>query len=316
MQGTEDQMELWQIRYFLAVAEELNFSRAARRLNVSQPPVSRAIRSLEAELEAPLFRRTRHRVELTEAGRLFREEAARIVAQVERSVRLARRGEAPARRLAIGFEAASVADVICRSVQEYRRQVDGLEVTLHEMPSSRQLAALADGTIDAGFVVLPVEAGPFLVQPVVEEPLVVAMPREHRFAHLTRVPVASLADEPFVSSSCRDRCGLYRQVLALCRVAGFFPRIVLDVNETHVMLRFVAAGSGIAIVPQSAVRLVGEELAAVPLAPEAVFRLALARPDGTPSPTLAGYLDVVARIVAGGGAGADHRRGERRTATG
>jgi len=149
-------MELRQLQYFLAVAEELNFGRAAARLQIAQPPLSRQIRQLEQELGVELFRRTKRRVELTEAGRLFLEEARQILSQVEQGVRVAQRASrGEIGRLVVGFEGSSTYDVIPVSLKVYRERFPEVDLVVYAMTTEEQIQALLENRIGIGFVVSP-----------------------------------------------------------------------------------------------------------------------------------------------------------------
>ncbi|MBW4475063.1 MAG: LysR family transcriptional regulator [Stenomitos rutilans HA7619-LM2] len=268
-------MELRQLHYFLAVAEELNFSQAARRLNMAQPPLTRQIRQLEQELGIQLFNRNSRRVELTEVGNVFVEEARRILEQVEQSIEItqrASRGEVG--RLAIAFEGSSAYDIIPASLKIYRERFPDVELVVLGMTTEQQIEALRQNQIQVGFVVPPLQAQ-------------------------SKVKVRSLVNEAFILGQRSSGCGWYDQVIALCRRAGFSPRVVQEVNEMQVLLGLVAAGLGVAILSASAKQfqrsgIVYRELQ--PASPEVALAIMWQR--NNQSSVLQAFLSVVREIAA------------------
>lgn len=245
-------MELRQIQYFLAVAEELNFSRAAERLQIAQPPLSRQIRQLEEELDVELFRRSKRRVELTEAGRAFLEEARQILAQVEQGVRVAQRASrGEIGRLIVGFEGSSTYDVIPMSLKVYRERFPEVELVVYAMTTEEQIQALFEGRIGIGFVVSPISDRRLAIETILSEPLILAIPENHSLATRTEVWVRELESEPFITFQRNRGCGLYDRAIAVCQRAGFSPRIVQEADEMQVILGFVAAELGISLLSAS-----------------------------------------------------------------
>ncbi|MGL5804694.1 MAG: LysR family transcriptional regulator [Xenococcaceae cyanobacterium] len=247
-------MEFRQLKYFKAVAEELNFSRAARRLNIAQPPLTRQIRSLERELGVELFYRTNRRVELTEAGNIFLVEAQRILEQIEQSALIAQRASrGEIGKLVVAFEGSSAYDIVPTSLKTYRERFPNVELVVLGMTTGEQVQALHERQIGVGFVVPPLRGKEkeIAIESVMQEPLVLALPEHHPLAKQERVKVRSLANEPFIMALHDSGCGLYDRVIAVCRRAGFSPRVRQEVNEMQVMLGFVAADLGIAILSAS-----------------------------------------------------------------
>lgn len=245
-------IELRHLEYFLALAEELNFGRAAQRLNIAQPPLTRQIRRLEEELGVELFYRTKRRVELTEAGQAFLEEARQILAQVEQSVRVAQRASrGEIGRLIVGFEGSSTYDVIPRSLKIYRERFPEVELVVYAMTTEEQIQALLEGRIGIGFVVSPVNDRRLAIEIILREPLVLALPESHPLATRSEVRVRELASEPFIMFQRNRGCGLYDQAIAVCQRAGFSPRVIQEADEMQVMLGFVAAELGIALLSAS-----------------------------------------------------------------
>ena len=247
-------MELRQLQYFLAVAEELSFVRAAERLQIAQPPLSRQIRQLEQEIGVELFRRTKRRVELTEAGEAFVIEARQILAQIEQGIRVAQRASrGEIGRLVVGFEGSSTYDVIPMSLKIYRERFPAVELVVYAMTTEEQIEALLERHIDLGFVVSPLNDSRLAIETILSESLLLALPENHPFASQSEVQVQQLESEPFITFQ-RDRgCGLYDRVIAVCQSAGFSPRVIQEADEMQVILGFVAAELGITLLSASVV---------------------------------------------------------------
>lgn len=288
-------MELRQLQYFLAVAEELNFGRAAERLQMAQPPLSRQIRQLEEELGVELFRRTKRRVELTEAGRAFLEEARQILAQVEQGVRVAQRASrGEIGRLVVGFEGSSTYDVIPISLKVYRERFPEVDLVVYAMTTEEQIQALLEGRIGLGFVVSPLNDKRLAIETILREPLVLAIPENHPLVTRSEVRVRELESEPFITFQ-RDRgCGLYDQLIAVCQRAGFSPRVIQEADEMQVILGFVAAGLGITLLSSSVQHFQrpGVVYRALQPSPPKVA-LALAWRRDAPSAVLQAFIEVV-----------------------
>jgi DNA-binding transcriptional LysR family regulator len=245
-------VELRHLRYFVAVAETLHFGRAAVRLHIAQPPLSRQIRQLEAELGLRLFERTQRRVQLTNAGQVFLVEARRILAQVDGAVSAARqaaRGETGA--LAVGFIGAASYSILPPVVQAFRARYSRVELTLHEMSTEQQFAALREGRIEVGFVRPPVDDAQLAAETVLREPLLVALPRAHPLARRRALALAALAHELFVLFPRPLAPGLYDQIMVLCREAGFRPAVTQEALQMQTIARLVRAGVGVSLVPAS-----------------------------------------------------------------
>jgi DNA-binding transcriptional LysR family regulator len=266
-------MELWQLKYFLAVAGELNYGRAAARLNVAQPSVTRAVQGLENELGVTLFLRDKRRVELTPAGRLFADEARGLLAGLETGVRQARRVErGEAGRLTIGFEGLSTFAFIPRAVQAFQTRYPDVTVELSEMGATDQVAALKDHRIELGFVVPPIDDPAIEVEVVGSESMVLAMPATHRLAQQPTVKVAQLIGERLIGSS--TLCSIINQPMMVA-IAKQQP--VAEVNDMQLRLCFVAAGLGVTAVPASAAELTRAGISYRPLQPPVRVELAIAR---------------------------------------
>jgi DNA-binding transcriptional LysR family regulator len=288
-------MELRQIQYFLAVAEELNFGRAATRLGIAQPPLSRQIRAFEQELGVELFCRTKRRVELTEAGRVFLEEARQILARVEQGVQAAQRASrGEIGRLVVGFEGSSTYDVIPMSLKVYRERFPNVELVVYAMTTEEQIQALLEGRIGIGFVVSPNNDKKLAIEIIWREPLVLALPEKHPLVVRSVVRVRELEGVPFIMFQRNRGCGLYDQVIAVCQRAGFSPRVIQEADEMQVMLGFVAAGLGIALLSASVQQFQRPGVVYRTLQPSTPkVALALAWRHDDPSAVLQAFIEVV-----------------------
>jgi len=243
-------MELRHLRYFAAVAETLNFGRAAARLSISQPPLSRQIQSLEHELGTPLFTRTTRGVRLTAAGRALIPEARRLLREAAALVEGARHlAEGGVGSLRIGFISTASYNVLPRVLPEFHRRRPGIQLALQETTSDAQIALLRDYQLDVGVLVPPVVDAGFRYLPLMQEPLLAALPARRRWPR--RVPLASLAAETFVLFPRQAGVGLYDLIVGFCRSAGFTPRIGQEAVQMPTIVSLVAAGMGVALVPAS-----------------------------------------------------------------
>jgi len=248
-------MELRHLRYFVAVAEEMHFGRAAERLHIAQPPLSRQIKDLEREIGTPLFERVPRGVELTPAGQAFLPEARLTLAQAERAQRTAQRaalGETG--RLRVGFvEAATHSGVLPDVLGFFRVHLPAIGLSLFELDPLRQAEAFRDGRIDLGILQGSMtESATWLrEESIYTEPIVLAVPGDHRLAGRARLTLASLADESFVLFPRQTDPALFDEIVARCRKAGFSPRVVQEANGWHTLASLVSAGVGIGFVPKS-----------------------------------------------------------------
>lgn len=249
--------ELWQLRYFSAVAERLHFGRAAEALHISQPPLSRAIRGLEEQLGVPLFVRTRRRVELTPAGERLLEEARRLGAQLERAVnglRAVAAGEEE--RLRIGFVSLADYGVLPGLLKAYKAAHPRVRLALREMLSPDQAIALVSGELDFGLLLPPVHGAAELEHIVVQrERFVAALPARHRLARSRRIAMRALAGEPLVMVPRQIAPGLYDIVANLAAKAGFALNVAQEAIQMQTVVSLVSSGLGAAVVPASVANL-------------------------------------------------------------
>ncbi len=254
-------MELRHLNYFIAVAEELHFGRAAARLHISQPPLSQQIMSLEDELGVRLLERNRRRVALTEAGRLFLDEARAVVARARDAAALARAvGTGEAGRLVVGFVTSAGYSILPYAVRLFRAAHPAVEFHLREMKPSEQLEALPRGDIDVGLLRPLVSCPGIATEKLLDEPLVAALPRDHPGARRKQIPFSALKEEPLILFPRRHGPGLHDVVIRACLDAGFTPEPKYEPDDMQSVLTHVAAGLGVAIVPASLSGFHGDDI--------------------------------------------------------
>ncbi|MFF0778406.1 LysR substrate-binding domain-containing protein [Streptomyces sp. NPDC003720] len=246
-----------QLTSFIAVAEELHFTRAAERLNMTQPPLSRQIQLLENEVGVQLLDRTNRSVRLTPAGRAFLVEARRILRQTEQATLAVRRvstGEAGT--IAVGFTAASAYSALGRLLETARAALPGVEILLQELVTRDQLKALAEGSLDLGLIRPAAVGADLTAHMVVREGLLAALPAQHPLAAQTRpMPVADLAGEDFLMYSPVEARYFHELLVSIFRTARVRPVFTQYLSQVHSILALVDGGWGIALVPESAARM-------------------------------------------------------------
>jgi DNA-binding transcriptional LysR family regulator len=300
-------MELRHLRYFVTVAEELHFRRAAERLNMTQPPLSQQIRQLEDELGVQLFNRVGRSIELSDAGRVFLEEAQQTLAQVEYAVQAARRAaRGEIGRLVVGFVGTAAYRVLPSTLRVFQERFPNVEVVLREMTTLHQAKALRAEQMDVGFLRPPVDGSGLEVETVFREPLVVALTETHPLTVNERVTLEMLASEPFILFPRWSRPTLYDQIMCLCQQVGFSPQVAQKANQVEAILGLVSVGMGVTLLPASIQEwrrsgVVYKSLANVDLLDE----MAVAWRQNDASSVLKVFLEVVREVFYGAG-GAGH----------
>ncbi|MBE4720436.1 MULTISPECIES: LysR family transcriptional regulator [unclassified Pseudarthrobacter] len=245
-------MELRQLRYFIAVAEEMHFNRAAARLHIAQPALSQQIQRLERNLKTQLFVRTTRSVEITDTGRVLLEAARRVISEAERAesqVELATRGSTGLLR--VGFVSSAALFLLPGMVNSMHEQWPQVQFQLQENTTERQIQGVLEGQLDVGIVreIEPIEG--IHVTALRREPLIVAVPHSHPLAQRASVPLKELAGQDFVVFPRHQVSRLYDLISALCIQAGFHIRVAQEAIQFPTILGLVAARTGIAIVPES-----------------------------------------------------------------
>lgn len=294
-------IDIRQLRYFQAVAEELHFGRAAARLAIAQPALSRQIQALEQELGTPLLRRTQRRVELLPAGALLLERSRAIQQELARTLADVRRtGTGELGKLSLGFIHSSTYGLLPSVIRRFRQLYPGIELELHELPITSQHAALLRGTIDLGLLRIQPAPPELEVVAVLPDPFVLALPAKHPLAGRTRVRLKDVAGEPFVMFSKQDAPLLHERVQAMCEHAGFQPNVVQRATQLHTMVGLVGGGLGVAVVPASARNLHPRQVRFVQLSDKAEpVHIALGWRKGHETPAIQSFRKVTQEVVAG-----------------
>lgn len=294
-------MELRQLRYFVAVARELSFSRAARTLNISQPPLSYQIKQLEEELGVRLFDRTKRAIRLTPTGTLFLPEVEQILAAARKATDAARRartGEVGS--LTISCMSSADVLVVPRVVAEFQRHYPDVHLTLMNLNEIEQVEAIEEGRVQVAFATLPISMrGDGVTEHLYSEPLVAALPAGHRLARSKEISLASLADEAWIVPDRRATPSAHFTVSSICAGAGFSPRVVHYCDHVQFMLSLIAAGLGVTVLPKRVELLPRLGVVFVPLdAPFVKMDLGVCYRSSQVSGVLATFLNVARKAFS------------------
>jgi DNA-binding transcriptional LysR family regulator len=293
-------MELRHLRYFVAVAEERHFGRAADRLHIAQPPLSQQIKRLEAELGVSLFNRTTRRVELSPAGAVLLERARDILAAADLAAEDCKRAaQGEIGRLSVGFTGSTTYAILPAVATALRTGLPGVELELHgEMLTPAQVDGLLHGSLDIGLLRPPVRSRELKVEVIRSEPLIAVVPSQHALADADEIAIPELEDEPFIMYASHLRSVVGDTVVEVCAEHGFAPRVGMEVTETATLISFVAAGIGVALVPASVAGMSVAGATYKPLAaPAPGVQLAVAWRPADDSPVLARALRLVHSAV-------------------
>jgi len=293
-------MELRHLRYFIAVAEELHFGRAAERLCIAQPPLSQQIQQLERELGFRLFHRTQRHVELTAAGQLMLEEAREILAGLERAAAAGRRvARGEVGWIGIGFVGTATYEFLPAALSAFRALHPEVELVLRELVSAKQVQALRDKRIHIGLARPGVVEKGIVSVPLYQEPLVVALPTRHPLAQKERLTLAELEDEPFILFPRYPKPSYADYLISLCEGVGFSPQVVQEAAEIHTAISLVAAGLGVTLVPASVQSAHREGIAYRPFeAPQPTTELTAIHRNGETSPLVAAFLKAMRSVIS------------------
>jgi LysR family transcriptional regulator, benzoate and cis,cis-muconate-responsive activator of ben and cat genes len=295
-------MELRHLRYFLAVAEELNFSRAALRLHIAQPPLSQQIRQLEGELGLQLLERGSRPLRLTEAGRFFQAEAVGLMAKLEQAVAGARRiGRGDVGWLGIGHVGSAMNIIMPPVLRRFHAEHPGVEVLLFELLPFEQPAALLDRRVHVSFIRPGIAHADIAEEMLYEEPIVIALPADHRWAGRSEIAVAELADEPVVLYGGPMTRGIDSNFLmGLFRSAGFEPKVAVQAQYAESAIGLVAAGMGVALMSAGFGLVPRAGVSFVPMAPPvAHIPMKVAYLHSERSPVLDAFLKITREVAAG-----------------
>jgi LysR family transcriptional regulator, benzoate and cis,cis-muconate-responsive activator of ben and cat genes len=292
-------LELRQLHYFVAVARERNFTRAAQALRIAQPPLSRQIQQLEDELGITLIERGSRPIRLTDGGRLLYEQAVQVLERVEETKAIARRLQDAGRlRFSFGFVPSTLYGYLPEVIRRYRGARPGVELTLLELTTLEQIAALKEGRIDVGFGRIPFD-DPLVERRVLRnEKLIAALPSGHPLAaYAGPLRLNMVAGEPLVVYPNAPRPSYADQVLMLYREHGLKPPVLHEVREVQTALGLVAAGAGVCLVPASLERLRRDNVEYRPLAEEkAVSPIIMSTRKGDKSPEITLILKLIRDI--------------------
>ncbi|HTH94910.1 MAG TPA: LysR family transcriptional regulator [Rhodocyclaceae bacterium] len=281
------------LRYFVALAETRHFGRAAVRLNITQPPLSRQIAALEEALDVTLIERTSRSVELTAAGRRFHEDAKAILAAVAQAAANARAAaQGGLGTLSVGFTMCAAYSVVPKYARLFSTAWPDVELNLREIVSNDLAAQVHDGRIDAAIMFpAPLAAG-MSSRTIFSEPLCIALSRSHPRARARRLDIAQLAGEPFIMASADSAPSLRQTIVDHCRSGGFEPDVRLEVQLQQTILTLVDEGVGVALVPSSMRKAQLAGVAFVPLQGAPTVDLVLVWSEASRNPCLASFLSL------------------------
>ena len=288
-------MELRHLHYFIAVAEELSFTRAAERLHIAQPPLSVQIRQLEEEIGTPLLQRTKRHVALTPAGRVFLDEARRALGIVDRGVQLARdMGQGRRGSLRLGAVYSSVYAVVPSLLRLFGRYYPHVAIELEEMTVQQQLDALAQGKIDVGILRSPINEPAVETRLLFRETIVALVPRDHPLVARGAIHLADLVGLPFILSGIGLNSSFRQHVLDIFNQRGLSLSIAREVGEIHSIISLVGAGLGVALAPMTVSRIHVDDVCYLPIIDETPpIEVSLAWAKDVKPPVLSSLLDLI-----------------------
>lgn len=293
-------MDLRQLKYFIAVAEERSFSRAALRLHVSQPPLSTQLKALEDELGVRLLDRTNRGVSLTAAGQVFFDEMRAVLARLERGKEMARNaGRGDVGTLSIGFVSIADYGILPPALKEFRSLYPGVEVHLHELTTDAQVREIRAARLDLGIGLGPLDAPDLHFEAVAQEQLMLAAPTGHRLSRGDKaVDLKTLANESFIIPPRDIAPGLFDLIIGECRAAGFAPRITQQARQMQTVISLVACGMGFALVPASVQNLRRQGVQYRPLqGAAAAIELGILRPRDDDDPVSRNFVETLLRVA-------------------
>src|ERR1700732_891802 len=246
----KQEIELRHLRYFLAVAETLHFSKAAAQLGMAQPPLSQQIKSLERIVGYPLFDRTTRGVRLTKVGQYCRKQARNTLAKVHDDMEIARRlGSGQEGVLTVGFSGSVMLTTLPKAIERYRRLYPRVELRLRELVTAEQMPSLLDGTLDLGFLRDGEPREGLSIESILRERFIAVLPARHRLAGRATIRPGDLRNEPFVLFARRMGPLAFDRTISCCEAEGFRPNVVQEAPQWPTVVRLVAAGSGISLAP-------------------------------------------------------------------
>jgi DNA-binding transcriptional LysR family regulator len=293
-------MELRHIRYFIAVAEELNFVRAAKRLHISQPPLSQNIRQLEEELGVALFDRTKRQIRLTDAGQTFLQQSRLVLGQAEHAADLAvRASRGEVGQLRVGFMAPQHSMIVTEFFRVFAAGHPHVHLTCHALKPTDTIEAVQNDSVDVAFLRLAKEGAGVVIEPILKEPLVLALSEHHPLCEHKQLPLHALADETCILRARHLDPAFHDLALSALESAGVTPRIMYEHSEIYSALGIIAAGLAVALVPASILQLPINHLTFRELQPPQPYvEIEMAYKGENKSAALAQFLDVVRQVCA------------------
>lgn len=251
-------LQIHQLRYFIAVAEHLHFGNAAKQLNMSQPPLSQQIKKLEDSLQVKLFNRTKRKVELTPAGKLFLNEAYKIMEQIELSTdKIKQHSKGEIGELVLGYSSYSIFDVLPMILTEFYKRFPTVDVKLKHLSTSEQLEAFKNSNIQVGLLCPPIDQTHLTVELIYRQPFIAALPSDYPLLKQMKgdsLDVEDLSNSPFILTPRNIGTGYYDSIINICIAANFSPHIIQEVNDLHELISLVSTGLGVSIVPKSLIQ--------------------------------------------------------------
>lgn len=251
-------MQIHQLKYFIAVAEELHFGKAAKKLNISQPPLSQQIKKLEDHLKVKLFNRTKRKVELTQVGKLFLKDAYKIVEQIEASTnKLTQYTSGEIGELNLGYSSYCIFDVLPMLLKDFYQEYPEVKVNLKHLGTARQIEAFKESEIHIGLLCPPIDQTNLNLELIYHQPFVIALPSNYEIAinnESDSIDLSLLKNYPFILTPRHIGPGYYDTIINICFDNNFSPNVVLEVNDLHELISLVSTGLGVSIVPKSLIQ--------------------------------------------------------------
>ena len=290
-------IDLRKLRYFIAVAEELHFGRAAQRLHIEQPPLSQQIQRLERALGCRLFER-KPKVALTEAGKTFLAVARRTISQVNQGIEMTRQvGFGGSGSLSIGFAASAMLGLLPEIIRVYRERFPEVTLKLQELSPEEEISSVLEGHVDLGFIREMTDSDSLSFEVITKENFGVFLPLNHRLAANSVLLPEDLANESFVHFPRHISPSLFEQISAICRDAGFFPHVIQEAREWLTIISLVEAGLGLTIVPASIGRIKLDGIKFTPLQSPIKSVIALSYLRESVKPTTTAFINIAKQIV-------------------
>lgn len=293
-------MEVRHLRYFIAVAEELHFTRAADRLHMAQPPLSQQIHQLESELGVQLFHRTKRQVALTAAGKIFLKQVYKILIDIEKtceSARRAQRGEIG--NIIVGFTGTATYDILPNLLQPYRSTFPFVDISVLQLSTTDQIQSLLNEEINIGILCAPIQNSQLNFEVIHQESFIIAMPRNHPLATKSDpIEIEEFSKELYIMIPRKSGQTYYDSIINICHTAGFSPNITQEVHELHTSISLVAAGMGVAIVPSSIQNLRVKGIIYRQLASVSALKTALAWRNDETSPLVHAFIRLARETYA------------------